>query len=94
MVEWWGDGGRVDELRRRIMTICKECVHHEFLGSSWNRQFCKHPNLKREETRDCVTGKLYPVLKSSSGGMIRALHSSPYCRDINMHGECELYEGG
>jgi len=77
-------------------TICVNCKHHHEKPDPrniniWYSHICQHPEVKRQEEQNPVTGEIGYAAKNDLGTVYITDESHPYCRDIN-HGNCPLYE--
>ena len=78
------------------MKICVDCKHHINTMSNpavpdvWYNQVCSA--VSRERATDPVTGKRGFADRNDLGLGYVTDQEHPYCRNINKHGRCNLFE--
>lgn len=78
------------------MKLCIECKHlfcktHDGV---WYNYFCYHPSQEHPKAIDPVSGKMGFGRKDSDGEVffIDGLEQFPNAREVNLRGECGLWE--
>ena len=77
------------------MNICIKCKHlrtTEEPKGIWYNYFCGHPDMRRTQGIDPVTGAKCFFGKNDLGTVYSTDEDKPQARDINPIGECSLWE--
>lgn len=74
------------------MNICRYCNFFDQISSEeiWYNALCKV--RKREKQRDPIYGKWKFIYKNDLGDIVYSDQEYEYCKNVNINGECGLYQ--
>lgn len=78
-----------------ICTNCVFCFHdikNRMAPTVWYNWVCTHKSVERKPMINPVTGEHEYEDSNDLGGVFTTTEPYPFCRDINVRGECQKYE--
>lgn len=76
---------------RAICVNCKHCSESN-PAQMWYLFLCNHPGAERTAVIDPVTGRTKYRSMNDLGNQVFTLEKRRYCQEVNIDGNCQLYE--